>query len=196
MGWILLLLLVIAVVVIIIALGRKPQRGTAAETHGRHNPTAQRTPSSTPRVTSEEDPEKAAFAEAQASVNHTLGALVDLRLKVALLPLSENATKLLDEIIDHLWILLPIFKAQFMKNELTFVVEQIATRYVPDLIRPYLAMDEATRTAKAAELEKGLASVATELTSVRTLAQSRQANEFETQAKFLRMKFLGETQRT
>lgn len=115
---------------------------------------------------------------------------INIQLRKCIMPAEvRNA---FEEIIDQLLDLLPKVNLAGPDGELAWVINRMATEYLPEKsIKPYIALaedarnDEATITA----VEEGLSGMKSELAEVESMLASRQTSEFNSKAKFLKQRF-------
>ncbi|MDH5518034.1 MAG: hypothetical protein OEY36_09505 [Gammaproteobacteria bacterium] len=115
---------------------------------------------------------------------------VNLELRKTLMP--EQMRDAFEQIIDQLLDILPVVAEQDPDSELVWVINRMATEYLPEKsIRPYLALDHSSRhdQASVAAATEALAGMKKELDDVEEILASRKTNEFNAKAKFLKQRF-------
>ncbi|MFW2372572.1 MAG: hypothetical protein ACN4GM_05570 [Gammaproteobacteria bacterium] len=114
----------------------------------------------------------------------------NIELRKTIIPTSIRDA--FEQVIDQLIDLLPKVNAASPDGELAWVINRMATEYLPEKsVKPYLALDEQARHDEntMTTVEEGLAGMKAELSDVEDILASRQTNEFNTKAKFLKRRF-------
>lgn len=115
--------------------------------------------------------------------------LLELRLSEASQVVFDNAM----QVVDKLYLLLPQFVEKHGRTELAFVLVQIGKNYLPNLLTPYSEMSRAAQQSKEQELINALALLQKEIQKVQDIYDRGEVNSFETEAIFLKNKFLAQT---
>lgn len=115
---------------------------------------------------------------------------INIALRKELIP--EEIRALYESVIDQLIDLLPKVNSEISGGELAWVINRMATEYLPEKsIRPYLALDEATRRADdtISSVKESIAGMQSELKDVEDILSSHKSDEFNNKAKFLKSRF-------
>jgi len=126
--------------------------------------------------------------EAEAGIESLL--MLNIELRKCIMP--EAVRDQFEQIIDQLIALLPGINQAGAEGELAWVINRMATEYLPEKsVRPYIKLNESARHEEATitSVEEGLAGMKAELTEVETILASRQNSEFNAKAKFLKQRF-------
>lgn len=132
--------------------------------------------------------EEEALSAEDAGINALLNTNIELRKTIIPASIRDAFEQVIDQLID----LLPKVNAASPDGELTWVINRMATEYLPEKsVKPYLALDEQARHDEStmSTVQEGLASMKAELSDVESILASRQTNEFNTKAKFLKRRF-------
>jgi len=116
--------------------------------------------------------------------------MLNIELRKCIMP--EAVRDQFEQIIDQLLALLPKINQAGPDGELAWVINRMATEYLPEKsVRPYIKLDESARHEEATvtSVEEGLAGMKAELNEVETILASRQSSEFNAKAKFLKQRF-------
>jgi len=116
--------------------------------------------------------------------------MLNIELRKCIMP--ESVRDQFEQIIDQLLALLPEINQTGAEGELAWVINRMATEYLPEKsVRPYIKLDDSARhdAATITSVEEGLAGMKAELTEVETILASRQNSEFNAKAKFLKQRF-------
>jgi len=114
----------------------------------------------------------------------------NLLLRKVMIPLEVRDA--FEKTIDQLLMLLPKVNDAAAESELAWVINRMATEYLPEKsIKPYLALDSSRRNSKEIikSVMDGLVSINTELSEVEGVLLNRKVNEFNAKAKFLKQRF-------
>lgn len=115
---------------------------------------------------------------------------INIALRKEIIP--EEIRTLYESVIDQLIDLLPKVNSEISGGELAWVINRMATEYLPEKsIRPYLALDEATRCADAtiSSVKESIAGMQSELKDVENILSAHKSDEFNNKAKFLKSRF-------
>lgn len=115
---------------------------------------------------------------------------INIQLRKCIMPVKVRDT--FEQIIDQLLDLLPKINAAGPDGELAWVINRMATEYLPEKsIKPYIALDEAARNDEAtiASVEEALAGMKAELAEVEDILAARKTSEFNSKAKFMKQRF-------
>lgn len=132
----------------------------------------------------EEEPSSAE----DVGINALLHTNIELRKTIMPATIRDAFEQVIDQLID----LLPKVNAASPDGELAWVINRMATEYLPEKsVKPYLALDEQARHDEntMSTVQEGLAGMKSELADVESMLASRQTNEFNTKAKFLKRRF-------
>ena len=115
---------------------------------------------------------------------------INILLRKCIMPakVRDEFERIIDQLID----LLPKVNLAGPDGELAWVINRMATEYLPEKsIKPYIALDEAGRHDEATitAVEEGLAGMKSELAEVEELLAARSTNEFNSKAKFMKQRF-------
>jgi len=116
--------------------------------------------------------------------------MLNIELRKCIMP--EAIRDQFEQIIDQLIALLPKINQTGSEGELAWVINRMATEYLPEKsVRPYIKLEETDRHDEATitSVEEGLAGMQAELNEVETILASRQSSEFNAKAKFLKQRF-------
>lgn len=119
-------------------------------------------------------------------------SLLDSNLALRKTIVPQGLRQAFEDTIDKLIALLPEVNAKSKDSELTWVINRIATEYLPEKsLKPYLALDDASRNDEEtiASVIDGLNSMESELLEVESMLSDRKMNEFNAKAKFLKQRF-------
>jgi len=121
-------------------------------------------------------------------INALLNTNIELRKTIIPTSIRDAFEQVIDQLID----LLPKVNAASPDGELAWVINRMATEYLPEKsVKPYLALDEQARHDEntMSTAQEGLAGMKAELADVESMLASRQTNEFNNKAKFLKRRF-------
>ncbi|MDO8506954.1 MAG: hypothetical protein Q7S53_00085 [bacterium] len=121
------------------------------------------------------------------------GNLADLMLKLRSSGVSQAVSDDVKDIIVPLTVLLPRFEERHKGSELMFVLGQIGKSYLPDLLNPFSEMSAEMKAQNEQKLRVSLASLKKEIDKVQGILDRGEVGRFETEAGFLRQKFLSES---
>ena len=126
------------------------------------------------------------------AVDAAIESLLDSNLALRKTIIPQDLRQAFEDTIDKLIALLPEVNAKSKDNELTWVINRIATEYLPEKsLKPYLALDDTSRNDEEtiASVMDGLNSMKSELLEVESMLSDRKMNEFNAKAKFLKQRF-------
>ena len=132
--------------------------------------------------------EEEAFSAEDVGINALLNINIELRKTIIPASIRDAFEQVIDQLID----LLPKVNAASPDSELAWVINRMATEYLPEKsVKPYLALDEQARHDEStmSTVLEGLAGMKAELSDVESILASRQTNEFNNKAKFLKRRF-------
>lgn len=115
---------------------------------------------------------------------------INILLRKCIMPVAVRDE--FERIIDQLIKLLPKVNLAGPDGELAWVINRMATEYLPEKsIKPYISLDEASRNDDATikAVEEGLAGMKSELAEVESLLAARKTSEFNSKAKFMKQRF-------
>jgi len=115
---------------------------------------------------------------------------INLLLRKSIVPVDIRDS--FEQVIDQLLDLLPKVNEAGPDGELAWVINRMATEYLPEKsIKPYLDLDEANRHDKATmdAVEDSLVGMKSELADVESILSKRKTTEFNKKAKFLKQRF-------
>lgn len=95
-----------------------------------------------------------------------------------------------ESIIDTLRELLPELNERHSGNELTWVVNKMATDYLGRVVNTFAQLPEEDQQAHQEELLKSLKSIDAEVRTIKQLVREQKVGEFRTKAAFIRARFL------
>lgn len=127
-------------------------------------------------------------SEAEIGIESLLS--INIQLRKCIMPIQVRDT--FEKIIDQLLDLLPKINSAGPDGELAWVINRMATEYLPEKsIKPYIALDEEARNNEATiiSVEESLAGMQAELTEVESILAARNSNEFNAKAKFMKQRF-------
>lgn len=127
-------------------------------------------------------------SEAEIGIESLLS--INIQLRKCIMPLHVRDT--FEKIIDQLLDLLPKINSAGPDGELAWVINRMATEYLPEKsIKPYIALDEEARNDEATinSVEESLAGMQAELAEVESILAARNTNEFNAKAKFMKQRF-------
>ena len=96
----------------------------------------------------------------------------------------------LEAIFDELRRLIPDLNTGYVRSELTWTVNRMASDYVARIVEPYTALSPAAQSDNQAEFLSSLAGLEAELSNIEGLVTSAKEGEFKAKAAFLRARFL------
>ncbi|MFT6732752.1 MAG: hypothetical protein ACJAS9_000934 [Polaribacter sp.] len=117
-----------------------------------------------------------------------LMANLELRKNIISPALRENYEALIDQLIE----LLPLVNDSATQNELSWVINRMATEYLPKKsITPYLKLSESERLdiKIISEVQENIKSMGKELSDVKEMIIKKSNNEFAQKAEFLKQRF-------
>lgn len=126
------------------------------------------------------------------AVDAAIESLLDSNLALRKTIIPQDLRQAFEDTIDKLIALLPEVNAKSKDSELTWVINRIATEYLPEKsLKPYLALDDTSRNDEEtiASVMDGLNSMKSELLEVESMLSDRKMNEFNAKAKFLKQRF-------
>lgn len=132
--------------------------------------------------------EEEALSAEDVGINALLNTNIELRKTIIPASIRDAFEQVIDQLID----LLPKVNAASPDSELAWVINRMATEYLPEKsVKPYLALDEQARHDEStmSTVQEGLAGMKAELSDVESILASRQTNEFNNKAKFLKRRF-------
>jgi hypothetical protein len=115
---------------------------------------------------------------------------INILLRKCIMPVHVRDT--FEQTIDQLLDILPKINLAGPDGELAWVINRMATEYLPEKsIKPYIALEEAARNdaATIAAVEEGLAGMKAELEEVESILAARKTSEFNSKAKFMKQRF-------
>ncbi len=124
----------------------------------------------------------------ETSIESLLAINIALRKET----IPEEVRALYESIIDQLIEVLPTVNSEVSGGELAWVINRMATEYLPEKsIKPYLAMDASQRHAADTILsvKDSIAGMQSELSDVQNMLSSHKTDEFNNKAKFLKARF-------
>ena len=95
-----------------------------------------------------------------------------------------------ESLIDKLRELLEDLNQRHPDHELTWTVNQMARRYLPKVVKPYLALSRGDRESTRGELLRSLDGLEAELDNVAELVRGDKMGDFKAKAAFLRARFV------
>lgn len=119
-------------------------------------------------------------------------SLVDCNIALRKTHVSDELLTAFETVIDQVLNILPPANNDSPDSELTWVINRIATEYLPNKsINPYLSLNEDERFNESVinEVKQGLSGIEKELDSVSDILASRKTTEFKAKAKFLKQRF-------
>lgn len=126
-------------------------------------------------------------------LDQMFGKLADLLLELRISGASQSVFDAARQVVDGLVQLLPKFTAEYGHTELAFVLVQIGKNYLPNLLTPYSKLSRQTQQANEGELQGALTVLMEEIVKVQGIYERGEVNRFETEATFLKHRFLGES---
>jgi len=117
-----------------------------------------------------------------------LMANLHLRKQIVSAELRENYESLIDQLIE----LLPLVNQTDLGNELSWVINRMATEYLPNKsIAPYLKLSEVERlnASVISDVLDNISAMKKELDDVKEMVTRKNTNEFSQKAKFLSQRF-------
>ena len=121
-------------------------------------------------------------AEEQNEVNpveDNIQKLFELNLDLRLINPDTEILQVAEEVIDKTRILLPVLNEKDKFSELTVTVNRIPTRYLPELIRPYIAVSEGEREALKTDIVKNLKTLSKELDKIQEALDKGEKSEYK-----------------
>lgn len=112
------------------------------------------------------------------------------------LKLSDASKEVFDKamlVVDRLYELLPKFIEKHGSTELAFVLVQVGKNYLPNLLIPYSEMSRTAQQNKESELVDALALLLDQIKKIEESYDKGEEDRFETEATFLKKRFLGES---
>ena len=140
----------------------------------------------------ERDKSSMAEEEALSAEDVGINALLNINIELRKTIIPASIRDAFEQVIDQLIDLLPKVNAASPDSELAWVINRMATEYLPEKsVKPYLALDEQARHDEStmSTVLEGLAGMKAELSDVESILASRQTNEFNNKAKFLKRRF-------
>ena len=116
--------------------------------------------------------------------------MLNIELRKCIMPVEVRDQ--FEQVIDQLIALLPDINKTGPDGELAWVINRMATEYLPEKsVRPYIQLSETLRHEQETinSVEEGLAGMKAELAEVEAILASRQNSEFNAKAKFLKQRF-------
>tara|TARA_R110002072_G_scaffold163353_2_gene315823 strand:+ start:1083 stop:1601 length:519 start_codon:yes stop_codon:yes gene_type:complete len=138
------------------------------------------------------DSNKTKTEEPVNEIENSMQSLVLLNIEIRKTIIPKNIQKALETTIDDLVNILPLVNDAAPGGELYWVVNRMATEYLPEKsIRPYLSLNQEQRSSEEVitTLLDGLKGIQSELKDIGELLISKNTNEFNTKAKFLKHRF-------
>jgi hypothetical protein len=136
------------------------------------------------QVSQDEQPAK----DDEIAISSLLDINLTLRKNRPPVPLLEKYEELIDQLIE----ILPVINNEYPDGDLTWSVNRIATKYLPEKsVLPYLGLDLEKRKDREV-IEKtieGIDLMMNELKEIFDLLSKRKTSEFSSKAKFLKQRF-------
>ena len=124
-------------------------------------------------------------SDAEKLLDGLVGLNLDLRVEAAPSEVTNKSEEIIDDIMD----LLPRANADYRGTELTFMVNKLASEYLPNLIRPYLELTPQTRDGHTQGALESLGVISEEIDQMKRQIESQSVNDYKTQEKFTQYKF-------
>jgi len=122
------------------------------------------------------------------ATEHLLNANLELRKS----HIPADVLSLYENIIDDLIAILPRIHKELPDGEMAWIITRMATEYLPEKsIKPYLALDDEARFTEKAitSVTDSLAAMQSELEEIESMLETKNQNEFNTKALFLKRRF-------
>lgn len=118
--------------------------------------------------------------------------LLNANLELRKSHIPADVLSLYETIIDDLIAILPRIHKQLPDGEMAWIITRMATEYLPEKsIKPYLALDDEARFTEKAitSVTDSLAAMQSELEEIEKMLETKNQNEFNTKALFLKRRF-------
>lgn len=119
-----------------------------------------------------------------------LGSLLNLNIRIREQALPADVLSRVEGIMDKLRGLLEEINERHPDQELTWTLNQMAGKYLPKVMKPYLALSTSDRDRSSAELLRSLDGLEAEIDNVADLVQGDKMGDFKAKAAFLRARFV------
>lgn len=136
-----------------------------------------------------DEPEKAAPVKVENPVEQLFQNLVELNILIRVEALDRDLIQRLELIIDKLRKLLPDLNLNYAGNELTWVVNQMASNYLAKVVVPYAQLSAAQRGENKGKLNESLDGLEGQLDEVVKLVEGQREGDFNAKALFLKTRF-------
>lgn len=108
--------------------------------------------------------------------------------------IADDVLQAYEALIDQLLRVWPRISASTPEGELAWVVNRMATEYLPNKsITPYINMPKAERTQAGDSVVESLQGMSSELTEIEQMLDDQVTGEFDRKAKFLKQRFFKES---
>jgi len=131
---------------------------------------------------------KAVEKEVDATESATKNLLI-LNLSIREKALETELLHLVEKLIDDLRRILPRLNSDFKTSEMAWVINSMANKYLPNILNPYLSLNESAKHEQKSKLEESIASMDKELSEVETMLDSSDTSSFESKARFIKHRF-------
>ena len=135
-------------------------------------------------------PEPPARPSPKEGLISMLDGLLDLNIQLREQAPPRLVVERIERLIDQLRGLLDDLNLRHPDHELTWTVNQMARKYLPKIVGPYLALSSADRNAARDELMRSLDGLEAEIANVADLVNSDKMGDFKAKAAFLRARFV------
>ena len=115
--------------------------------------------------------------------------LLDLNILIRLRIFNMDTINYTETIIDKLRNIIPILTEEYSKNELTWIVNKMASTYLAKVLYPYSKLSEEQQVVKEDSLLKSLKSIEDELDEIILMVNKKDESQFDKKAKFINHRF-------
>lgn len=115
--------------------------------------------------------------------------LLELNIKIRVESFTVKVLNSIETIIDKIGDLLSELNAKYAGSDLTWVVNEMAHKYLPDVTNQYVSLGINERAQKETQILETLSGLNTKLDDINKLVSEQKVSEFDAEAKFLKIKF-------
>ena len=120
---------------------------------------------------------------------NSIDILLDINILIRLNFQNEEITTKVEVIIDKLRNIIPILNKEYKSSELNWVVNKMASKYLPNVLYPYSKLSEEQQIVKEDALLESLNSIHTELDEIISMLNKKDESKFDSKAKFINHRF-------
>ena len=115
--------------------------------------------------------------------------LLRLNILVRKNTFESDLRDLIEQLIDDLRRITPAINERFKGSEMSWVINKMSDKYLPELVTPYLALSQDAQDKQKEKFVESLSSIDKELKEVEAMLNSSDKSDFESKARFIKHRF-------